>query len=325
MTLFTLLIIIALERVVTKSRSWHIATIAQRYFVRMLSLFKQDSQDTKADGENKSEIGLMILIAALPTIAIWLLLAILPGFFIFLLYLVTLWICLGSPVTRKTYKRYLQAANRNDLAACALYSESFGNQDGDLTTVGQQLVLINYRQYAAVIIFFVLLGLPGMVFYSVCKEWLFFRKRAVCANKADVNEQIKEENTDQSTKNCHNVTTLDDENNEVVCELKAENSKIEAAMSVMLALDWIPVRITAFGFLLVGHFSSGLSAWLETLGTARMSAYELLNKVAQASEEINKNEKHYLQAPLQMVKLVKRNMIFLLVAISVMTLAGLIT
>ena len=163
MTLFTLLIVMALERVVAKTKTLHITTLAQWYFSKATSLISKpkENEDSSAD----ANIFIMLLIATIPTVAVWVLVEYLPGILVFFLYLLLLWICLGCPVTRQTYKRYLQAANREDFEACSLYSEKFGNEGGNLSNVGKQLVIVNYRQYASVIIFYVILGLPGMVFY----------------------------------------------------------------------------------------------------------------------------------------------------------------
>ena len=326
MTLFTLLIVMALERVVKKSRSWHIATISQQYFLALGFKNKNEVTTSQSDSHSSSlhqflssipEQALMLLVAAIPALLVYILVAYLPGVLTFALYLIVLWVCLGCPVTRDTYKRYLQAANREDFEACALYSEKFGNQGGDLSNVGKQLVLVNYRQYAGVIIFFVVLGLPGAVFYSVAKEWFFIRKR-----QCDITNEMLEQ--DQAFEL--------EANSEVVCEdatritqTKSQTNGVEKESAVMLVLDWIPARLTAFGYLLVGHFSQGLPVWLASFGDYKKSAYDVLAAVAKASEDLSENQNTYLDEPLRMVKLVKRNIVFLLMLISIMTMTGAIT
>lgn len=310
MTLFTLLIVMALERVVVKSKAFHITALAKQYFAFIHPFLpKQETNDSSASNSNTL---VMIVVCALPAIAVWLLVYYLPGLLVFILYIAVLWACLGCPMTRQTYKRYLQAANREDFEACSLYSEQFGNKGGDLSNVGKQLVFVNYRHYASVIIFFVLFGLTGMVFYSLCKEWYF--------NKVDE----RAEDAVQASELKQRVVKQSDED-EVDQSIEHESTpSLHAQEQVLLILDWLPVRITAFGFLLVGHFSKGLPVWLETLADAKLNAYDVLAKVAKASEDILPCENPELQEPLQMVKLVKRNVIFLLMVISVMTLTGII-
>jgi AmpE protein len=216
--------------------------------------------------------------------------------------------CLGCPVTKQTYKRYLQAANREDFQACSLYSEQFGNKGGDLTNVGKQLILVNYRQYASVIIFFVLGGLPGVVFYSLCKEWYLTQA------SQSARQELESE-----------VANFDDKQDDVArSPLGHENIAAKAAEKVMFILDWLPSRITAFGFLVVGNFSQGLPVWLGTLVNGKVDAFDVLAKVAKASEEQEANYDAHLQEPLQMVKLAKRNIIFFLMVISIMTLFSVI-
>lgn len=308
MTLFTLLIVMALERVVAKTKALHITTLAQQYFSKIATVIDRQ----KANYSNNANISviIMLLVAAIPAVVLWILIEWLPGIFVFLLSLLLLWICLGCPVTRQTYKRYLQAANREDFQACSLYSEKFGNQGGDLSNVGKQLVLVNYRQYASVIIFFVLFGLPGMVFYSLCKEWYLTKKEALNAN---VDSQAESE-------------TSGDEDDSNSIQQQSQDTAIEVNEDkVMFVLDWLPSRITAFGYLLVGHFSQGLPTWLNTFMNPTLSAYDVLASVAKSSEELAPCENPQLQEPLLMVRLVKRNTIFLLMVVSVMTLAGLVS
>ncbi len=287
MTLFTLLIVMALERVTVKSKQFHIAALAQQYF---------DFLQQKGWLKQHASMLACICVVALPSALAWIAVEFLPGVLVFVLYLVSLWVCLGCPVTRATYKRYLQAANRHDFEACSLYSESFGNKGGDLSQVGKQLVLINYRQYASVIIFFVVLGVPGMVFYSLVKELCIYKQQQF---------------------------TQGDSTSELSTETKqVDSGSTNHAKRLLFVLDVVPARITAFGFLLVGHFSKGLGAWLDTLFNLKLDAYDLLARVAKASEDLRSEGNAALDDALQMVKLVKRNIVFLLMAISIMTMVG---
>ena len=279
MTLFTLLIVMAFERVVVKAKSLQLATIAQRYFSYIERLIhKKEAQEPKTA---RSEMTTALIVAGLPTATVWILAAYLPSAFVFFLHLLILWICIGCSSARKSYKGYLQAANRQDYEACSLYSQQFGNEDGDLSQVGRQLVFINYTHYASIIIVFVILGLPGLVFYVLCRQW-------------------------------HLLQTC-------------EGLSKQYTQKLMFILDWLPSRISTVGFLLVGHFSRALPVWLSTFRNSELSAFEVLEKVSKASEDSPSIEHAELQEPLQMVKLVKRNIIFLLMLVSAMTLVGLIS
>jgi AmpE protein len=298
-TLFSLLIVMALERVTSKSKQFHIANIAQSYFSILLN---------KGWVSKKADMAAALLLALVPTLIALVLVNALPMLIVFLVNLIVLWICLGCPVTRQTYKRYLQAANQEDFQACALHSMSFGNEGGDLNNVGKQLVLVNYRQYASVIIFFVVLGVPGVVFYSLIKEWVLYQARET-SSELDTDTQCS---MDASAR-------IDDIEPEVV----KDNNSESAASKILFILDWIPVRVTAFGFLIVGHFTNALSAWFEIVFHPTISTYDALAKVSKAAEDVGDCDSH-LNEPLQLVKLVKRNVVFILMAVSVLTLIGLV-
>jgi len=168
-TLFTLLLVMALERVTEKSSSFHISALAPKYFDVLLDK-KWVSQSSSATA--------LILMALIPALFALILISWLPALLVFILYVLVLWICLGCPETRQSYKRYLQAAHNEDLQACSLHSLSFGNKSEELSQVAKHLVMINYRQYAAVIIFFVFFGAPCLIFYSLVKGWARFAERS---------------------------------------------------------------------------------------------------------------------------------------------------
>jgi len=174
-TLFSLLIILAIERVAQKSPALHIATIAKRYF-NLIAASQPESREQHDQSDNpqlSTEVTMLklIVIVAFPALIAYLVLDNIPGLFVFLINLLVLWVCIGCPVTRQRYKQYLRAAHEKDYQACALHSMTFGNAGYDLNDVGKQLVLVNFRQYAAVVITFVIFGIPGVIIYSLVKEW----------------------------------------------------------------------------------------------------------------------------------------------------------
>lgn len=320
MTLFTLLIVMALERVTTKSKRFHIANIAESYFNFIQSISWLNSEN-KNFGSNIFHI---LLIAGIPALIVLLAVQYLPGLIVFCLYLLVLWVCLGCPVTRNTYRRYMQAANRDDFEACSLYSEKFGVEGGELSSVGKQLVLVNYRQYASVIIFFVFLGPAGVIFYSLCKEWYLFSKKKHSDVLNNVNTSHVDESLEENLNHSNNSDNVEASSYSINNDQSPFQKEYIQSQTLLSYLDFIPVRLTSFGFLLVGHFSKGLPIWLGALLDLKISSYELLAKVAKASEEPEPYVKPYLQEPLQMVKLVKRNVLFLIMAISIMTMVGLL-
>jgi AmpE protein len=290
MTLISLLIVMALERVTEKASKWHIHTLVGKYITFL------QGRNWFSDSASMLSILLIIFVPALLVYVIELIFN--NGFVTFALQIAVLWICLGCPVTRKNYKHYLQAALRKDFQACSLHSIAFGNDDGDLDKVGQQLVFINYRQYAAVIIAFVLLGVPGVIIYSIAKELqLFTHKLSDCENNP---EQVADE---------------------VMGECNKENAEL-IIDKVMHVIDWVPVRLTAVGFMVVGHFSRALTFWLPALVDTESDAKTVLTNVAIAAEEVEADQKNCIDEPCILVRLVKRNILFLLVAVSILTMVG---
>ena len=290
MTLISLLIVMALERVTEKASKWHIHALVGKYITFL------QGRNWFSDSASMLSILLIIFVPALLVCVIELIFN--NGFVTFALQIAVLWICLGCPITRKNYKHYLQAALRKDFQACSLHSISFGNDDGDLDKVGQQLVFINYRQYAAVIIAFVLLGVPGVIIYSIAKELqLFTHKLSDCEN---------------------NPEQVDDE---VMGECNKENAEL-VIDKVMHVIDWVPVRLTAVGFMVVGHFSRALTFWLPALVDSESNAKTILTNVAIAAEEVEADQKNCIDEPCILVRLVKRNILFMLVAVSILTMVG---
>lgn len=198
-----------------------------------------------------------------------------------------LMVCVGCPVIRAAYKCYLQAANRGDIQACSMYAREIGDDsDGDdLSVFAHNLVWLNYQHYAAVIIWFVFLGPAGSVLYILARTGL-----------EKTNSKESEPTSYQSS-----------------------------ASRLMYILDWIPVRITALGLLLVGHFSRAMPIWLEHFADLNISAKMLLTNVTKAAEEVEPEEDDCTEAPCTLVRLAKRNVMFLVAVISLLSITGVIS
>jgi AmpE protein len=287
MTLLSLLIVMALERITSKNPKWHIHAITLKY----ASLLEKRGLST---GTNS--FAQQILFALAPAVLSFLLLVYANSLLLTLfLNLLVLWVCLGCPVTRKNYKEYLKAAKDGDMQACSLHSMSFGNTDGDLNKVADQLVFINYRQYAAVLIWFVVLGVPGVIFYSLLKEF---------------------QSTTTPSVNCagDQIISLDVE--------KEVSVKLSSLDRFMYIVDWLPIRLTGLGFLIVGHFSRATSVWISSLFDFNKPSKLTLAEIAAAAEDVDAGLDDCLSKPCTMVRLVKRNVSFLLVAVAILTMVG---
>jgi AmpE protein len=105
---------------------------------------------------------------------------------------------------------------------------------------------------------------------------------------------------------------------------KPSDTNLLGSEKLLFILDWIPVRVTSLGYLLVGHFGKGLPVWVDTLFDNKLPTYDLLAKVARASEDTYPGGNPFLDEPLQLVKLVKRNIVFLLMLVSLATMVGVV-
>jgi AmpE protein len=286
MILMSLLLVLSLERLITKTPVWHI----ERYAVA----YQNWLYERKWLEEGTSSIA-FYLYMLLPALIIGLIEHWLFGAFLtFIEQSIILFICIGCPVLRATYKQFLNAADRGDLQACSMYTDQLGHcgskRDSDGTAMaegksfGQHLTWLNYQHYAAVMLWFIAFGAPGAVFYCFSRS----ATERFCAS---------------------------------------QHPLAMAAGKLMYALDFIPVRITAFGMLMMGHFSRALPLWLKDGLSLNVPAYDLLTRVSSKAEMLTAEERqaqteNAAVEPKVLVKLAKRNVIFLLVITSALTVVG---
>lgn len=270
MTIISLLLVLLVERVTTKSQYWQV----EFYFNKLYQSFK--SNDLHDSSKSYWWIGIILV----PVLVVYFVVQHFAGGLIELVASTAiLMVCIGCPAIRATYKCYLQAANRGDLAACSLYAEQINAENDDMTSFGRNLVWQNYIHYAAVILWFTALGASGAILYVLSRE---------------VTKQLQVNH----------------------------NPAASEANKLLHILDWLPVRITALGFLLVGHFSRAFPTWFGYLLDPQISAKTLLLEVAKQAEEVEPDEQDCTEEPCILVRLAKRNIMFILVAIALLTLSG---
>lgn len=271
MTLISLLLVLTIERLTTQSKYWQADLYLGHYqgWIKARNWIKESS----------SSWALFALIF-IPSLLLFYIAQQIDNSLLGLVFNASiLMICIGCPALRETYKCFLQAANRGDLQACSMYADQLGHDENSIQSFGQNLVWLNYRHYAAVVIWFTVFGAAGAVLYTLARGF---------------EERLTE----------------------------SEHHAAPQAKSIMNILDWVPVRITALGFLLVGHFSKALPIWLGYLADTSIPAKSLLGDVSKAAEEIEPDENDCTEEPCTLVKLAKRNIMFILVVISLLTLTG---
>jgi len=288
MSLISLLIALLSERYLS-SKWWQF----NRYYKRYSSAFLKN--EVIADTPKSSLI--IALFLFVPTILCYLLLEQLGDSFLYLLTsTVILIICFGCIDTRAIYKKYLIAAFRGETKACdAIHAELLASKALPQMGFGQALVWLNYRYFIAVMIFFVLFGAPGAVFYRLLTR---LNERCITTNNTAENEDVGvESNTEHRTCISHQLLRV---------------------------IDWLPVRMIALGYMLVGHFSKAVPIWLGNLFDVDKPPYEVLISVAQKSEDFMVDSQDCTAEPCILVRLAKRTLLLCLALISILILTGVI-
>lgn len=271
MTLISILLVLALERVVSKTRWWRKDTYQRRYLDWL------QSQGWLTSGSSLLNLTLLVLLpAVLMSLLMWQLDS---PFLELIINTAVLMVCIGCPDSRGKYKGYLDAAGRGDNEAAFLYAQQLGYDPETDCSFGRFLVWVNYRHYAALIMWFLVFGGAGVIFYQL---------------SAGLLQHLRHTQHDQTP----------------------------GWQKVMELLDWLPVRISALGLLLVGHFSRALPVWMSLAVDGEVSARQLLTQVAKSAEHVEADAPVCTEEACTMVVMAKRNMLLLLVVIAILTLSG---
>ncbi|WDE06051.1 beta-lactamase regulator AmpE [Thalassomonas viridans] len=324
MSLISLLIALAAERYLSSS-FWQFNTYYQRYtrFIQRTRLLESGLL---------SVLGTLMLIF-LPVAAVYGLLWLIDDSLLHLIFsTVILIVCFGCANTRASYKKYLMSAYRGELSSCALmHAQLRSDKNIPEMGFGQTLVWLNYRYYIAIMLFFIFLGAPGVVFYRLVatlaenpgkdqscdapEEGQAAEAQAVSGNEtqdAEMSETAEEAGAQT-------------EQDEPQAQQALINEAASPCQQFLFWLDWIPVRLTSFGYMLVGHFSKALPVWLESLFDFSKQPSAILVDVAQKSEDLMVDSEDCTAEPCLLVRLAKRNLLLLLAIISLLTLSGVIS
>jgi AmpE protein len=237
------------------------------------------------------------LFGSAPGFLIWLFLPVIAIALVYCLSEFVLWqlgvnvaillVCFGCAKQRALYKSYLNALTRDDTTAASLYALQIGqkrteDEEGG-ETFGQTLAWVNFRFYCTVIFWFVVLGAPGAVLYALVRT---------CA------DLVRED---------HNVVFA---------------KRFKLIHTLLFWLDWLPARITSFGYLVIGNFNKGTSCWLYYALDFSNSNRKVVTCTALAAEQVEKRYYGCAYEATCMIRLVKRNVLFYLVLIALLTLFG---
>lgn len=294
MTLLTMLIALIVERLAVRGSAWQLRTYLQPYLQR----------------------GQAVTLPGLPQHYLMLLWWLLPALLVSLLiYSVQFWLlqlvlntlvlllCIGSWSYRQSYKQFLNAAQRDDQEAVFLSMQQIrAAQGAPELSYGQQLIWLNFRYYAAVLFWYALLGAFGAVAYACLR-------------------QLSEPGVTQ-TEDLPNIAEDNPTSEPAPAAAVTDEQWRRFADDLLHWADWLPVRLFGLGLALVGDFSRTSAVLLQHAGALQLSAPELLAELSQAAEPVPEELLNTSDAAVSAVALAKRNVLFFLALIAILTLSG---
>jgi len=330
MSLISLLIALAAERYLSSS-AWQFTHQYNHYFklFNRLSAFGSPAKSLLANS--------IFLFA--PVILCYFLLGLISdGLLHFIFSTIVLIGCFGCVRTRDTYKQYLMAAFRGEQTTCEMHHQQL-QQEKKLPDMsfGQMLIWLNYRYYIALMLFFILFGATGALFYRLVCQINEGRSEAggkvnsiesedvVEVMQASKEDDVAELTEDNSTDTSNEQGVSDDGSHDNENDDSTDADVDRFNQRLLFWLDVIPVRIVAFGYMLVGHFSRAMPIWLESLFDLAKIPQQLLITVAQKSEDFMVDKEDCTAEPCLLVRLAKRCLLLCLAVIALLILTGVMT
>ena len=281
MTLISMLLALIIERLAVRSDAWQASRYARAY-VRF----------TARSGLSKlaaNSLGWYLWLI-LPGAVVALLLHLADSHLLSLVVnTLILLVGLGCWHYRQLYKQYLNAMERGDEEAAFISMQQIRSQMGSASeqySYGQILLWLNFRYYAAVVFWFLLLGAFGVISYVLVR---------------------------------HLQEAVDEQDAADYAAVLGSDSKVDCVAHWAL---WFPARLFGLGFALVGHFSRASNALLSYFLDFTASNEQVVKDVARAAEPLPEEALNGIEDTSSMVQLSKRNMLFFLAFTAILTLTG---
>ncbi|MGB0937603.1 MAG: beta-lactamase regulator AmpE, partial [Colwellia sp.] len=275
----------------------------ESYFQRYIALFKKNKTLTSF---HKSTATYAIFLL-LPPVALFALLAFVGnGVLNLAISTLVLMVTIGCKPTRDRYRAYLDSAYRGDTTTSEMnHLQLLEDKNLPPLGFGQALVWLNYRYYIAIMIFFIFFGAAGALFYRLLTSVTEYNEDCLVDTNCD------KETVEQSQQ------TFDEKHNEAFTAPNVSTG-CTSFQDILFYVDWLPVRISALGYMFVGHFSRALPTWLEAVFSNDKPNHEVLIDVAQQSEDITVDNEDCSAEPTLLVRLAKRNVLLILSVLSVL-------
>lgn len=287
MILVSMLLALIIERLAARSELWQGSRYARNWFS-----FSASNKLAVLARHPIGQYGWIVLPGVVVAVVLWFI----DHWLVSLVaHTVLLLLAIGCWQYRQLYKQYLNAQERNDDEAAFLVMQQIRQQSGataEDASYGQSLIWLNFRYYAAVLFWFLVLGAFGVITYVIVRQ---------------LNEPGQPD--DESTLA---VSAL----------LESEAETTPAYQRLMHIADWFPARLFGIGFALVGYFSRASSALLGYFLDFTSANEQVVIDVATAAEPIDPSLLNTAEDTATMVQLAKRNIMFFLALTAILTLTG---
>ena len=312
MSLLSLLFALAAERSFS-SDLWRF----EHYYQLYTRFFQPDNVSSNASGTTlRYTIFLLFPVALVYGILFF----VGDGFLHFIISTLILIVCFGCVTTRQHYKQFLHAASRDEQTTSALYHQQLlQNKNLPPMGFGQALIWLNYRYYIAIMLFFIIFGAVGVIFYRLVTTILEQQSGVAPVSRDKETKNDNQEEAEQVYYKEQSTIDIDS-----CFNLPSNSTGCKNYRRILFYLDWLPVRVTSFGYMFVGHFSKAFPTWLESFFDVKKPTHKILIDVAQQSEDIMVDKDDCTAEPCLLVRLSKRNILLLLATISSLTLFGVI-
>ena len=302
MTLISMLIALIVERLAVRSPAWQLVSYVRPYLRYSKAGLLATLMSHQAG---------VVLWWLLPAIAVTILLVLADFWLVTLLVnTVVLLLCMGCWHYRQLYKQYLNAAERQDQEAAYLVMQQISQQSGmvsDDLTHGERLIWLNFKYYAAVLFWFAVLGAFGALCYAMLRQLA----EPVTYPQPDAPADV--------------MATEDNSSQPADAALAMQQQLQGFAIEMSHWADWLPVRLFGLGLALVGHFSRASAALISYLVDSSTPAEIVLADIARAAEPLPDEQRNCSAESCSLVQLSKRNILFFLAIVAVLTLSGLLS
>lgn len=343
MTLLSMLIALIIERLAVRGAPWQWVSYFRPYL-------------------RASEQGVLAQWSTQPwlTFVWWLLPALLVAlcvqlvqFWLFQLMLnvLVLLLCIGCWHYRQRYKQYLNALTRDDQEAAFLLMEQVRAEQGSSELAAEQAadasqwVWLNFRYYAAVLFWYMLLGAFGAVAYASLRQLAepltglqpdqaADLQRASAQHTGATSEQPGETVVADAVADAHADATATADSH------AATNVNSEPAAAIYAVwqqqaqtwlhwADFLPARLFGLGLALVGDFNRTSALFMQQAGDLTMPASQFYSKLSQVAEPMfqpadgsTADSQQLSRQTVAAVQLAKRNVLFFLALVAILTLSG---